>query len=373
MKYQRELLMIPGPIELDARVLSEMSSPMVAHYGIDWTQFYDETRNMLKEIMGTKSDLFLFVGSGHAALDAVIGSFVEEDDNILVLNNGLFGQRIAEICATYGSKITQFKTDWGQAFKANDLERYLEKSSKCFKAVMMVHTETSTGVTNPVQELNAVIKKYGLVSFVDAVCSVGVTELKIDEWGIDLCITASQKGLGAPPGLAIVCVNDKAWEVMENRSKKPTGWYLNLLTMREYHEEQREWQPYGITMAVNNVRALHTALNLIKEEGLDNRIKRHKEIANYFRHSIHEMGLNTVPAEEVASNAISVLKNPETYNSQQLIKLLKEDYNIRVANGLGGFANKIIRIGHMNLGASKNSVVPIINAFKEIIYQKNKR
>ncbi len=363
----KKLLMIPGPIEVAPEVLSEMNAPMEAHYGEKWTKYYNQTINMVREVMGTNNDTFLHVGSGHAAIETVVGSLVEEGDEILVLSNGFFGERIATIVESYNGRAVQFKAEWGQGLDPVEVDSFLEENHHRFKAVMMVHHETSTGVRNQVQELNKVVKKYELVSFVDGVCSVGVTDFKMDEWGIDFSITASQKGLGAPPGLAVISVSEKGWKVLEEREKKPAGWYLNLLTMREFATKQKDWQPYGITMAVNNVKALNRALINILDEGLENRIARHNEIAKYFRTEVRKLGLEIGAPEEVASNNITVIYNPPGMETQDVIDILDEEYDIRVANGLGKFAGEAFRVGHMNLGANKNCVVPVINALKELI------
>ncbi|MGM0409974.1 MAG: pyridoxal-phosphate-dependent aminotransferase family protein [Bacillota bacterium] len=369
-KMGKRLLMLPGPIELEDNVLAEMSTPMVAHYGAEWTNFYHETIDMIKDILNTTNRTFIQVGSGHAAIETVIGSLIEEDDKILVLSNGFFAERNAEIVKSYNGQVEELKNDWGDVIDPQKVDEHLAKNHEKYKAVFVVHTETSTGVTNPLKEISEVVNKYNLLLYVDAVCSIGVTEFKMDEWDIDFAVTASQKGLGAPPGLSVVSVSDKGWEAIENRKESPIGWYMNLLEMRKFAIEQKEWQPYGITMAVNNVKALNTSLKNIKEEGLDNRIKRHREMAKYFRDELRDLDLEILASEESASNPITVIKYPLDISSDKLIKELDEKYNIRVANGLGVFRNKIIRVGHMNLGATKNSLVPLINALDEVI---NKR
>jgi len=366
----KRLLMLPGPIELEDNVLAEMSTPMVAHYGAEWTNFYNETIEMIKDVLNTTNRTFIQVGSGHAAIETVIGSLVEEDDKILVLSNGFFAERNAEIVESYDGKVEKLKIDWGEVIDPKEVDEHLAKNHEKYKAVFVVHTETSTGVTNPLKEISEVVNKYNLLLYVDAVCSIGVTEFQMDKWNIDFAVTASQKGLGAPPGLSVVSVSDKGWKSIENRKKSPIGWYMNLENMRHFAIEQKEWQPYGITMAVNNVKALNTSLKNIKEEGLDNRIKRHREMAKFFRSELRDLGLEVLASEESASNPITVIKYPLDISSDKLIKELDEKYNIRVANGLGIFRNKIIRVGHMNLGATKNSLVPLINALDEVI---NKR
>jgi len=364
----KELLMIPGPTEVAFNVMREMSTPMGPHYGKEWASFYNNTVDMMKEIIATKNDLFIHVGSGNAALEAVIGSVVEENEEVLVLNSGFFSDRVTDMIKSYHAKPIQMKVDWGEAIDPKKVDNYLKENYKKYKLVTLVHHETSTGVRNPVKEITKVVKKYGLLMFVDCVCSIGVTEYKMDEWGIDFTATASQKGLGAPPGLCIISVSEQGWEAIESRKKKPSGWYLNLHIMRDFLINDRDYHPYGITMAVNNVRALNRALLNIKEEGIKNRISRHNEIGKYFRDELKNIGLEIfASSDDIAANNVTVIKNPIGKTSYELIKLLKEKYNIIVANGITKLENKVIRVGHMNLGASKNSILPLIYSLKEIV------
>lgn len=370
---ENKLLMIPGPIEVASNVLKKMCTPIEAHYGHGWANFYNATIDMIKDVIKTKNETFLIVGSGHAAIEAAISSVTEKDEEVLVLSNGFFGDRIAEITESYGSNAVIFGTEWGKAIKPQDLERFLQDNEGRFKKVMMVHHETSTGVKNPVKELVKVAKNHGLLTFVDGVSSIGVTEFNMDEWGVDIIATASQKGLGAPPGLSIISVSEDGWRTIESRKGNINGWYLNLLTMRKFAEKQRDWQPYGITMAVNNVKALRKALENIQEEGLEKRIKRHNEMSDYFLTELHKLGLKTVAEEGFVANNITAIYVPFGINSEELIKIFDEDYNIIIANGLGKLSGKIVRIGHMNLGANKECLDPILKAFENIIKENKIR
>ncbi|SDM33957.1 pyridoxal-phosphate-dependent aminotransferase family protein [Halarsenatibacter silvermanii] len=366
-----ELLMIPGPTDISGEVLKEMSSKTVAHYGEDWTEYYNETRSLIKNILHTDNDLFLFVGSGHAAIDASLGSLLEEGDEVLVLSNGIFGNKLARISRLHKAEVTVLEKEWGKAFNPGRVDNFLKESQKDFKAMLMVDVETSTGIRNPVRELAEVAQKHDLISFVDGVCSIGVEEFYMDEWNIDFCVTASQKGLGAPPGLAIVCLNDRIWQAIDDRNSEIRGWYLNLKIMKEFEEKQKGWQPYGITMAVHNVMALKKALELIEKEGLKNRIKRHRESAEFFRKSIRELGLEVLAEEKHACSAVTAVKNPEGFDSSFIIDRLQEN-NIRIGNGLGEFAGDYIRVGHMNQGAARVSLYPVISVLEEILEKRKK-
>jgi len=364
-----ELLMIPGPTDISREVLKEMSSKTVAHYGEGWTEYYNETRSLIKDILHTNNDIYLFVGSGHAAIDASLGSLLEDGDQVLVLSNGIFGDKLARISRLYKAEVTVLEKEWGKAFDPERVDDFLDKSLNEYKAMLMVDVETSTGIRNPVKKLAEVAQKHELISFVDGVCSIGIEEFYMDEWNIDICVTASQKGLGAPPGLAMICLNDRVWQAIEARSDDIRGWYLNLEIMKEFEEKQKGWQPYGITMAVHNVMALKKALELIKEEGLNNRIERHRESAKFLRKRVREIGMKVLAGEEQACNAVTAIKNPEGYDSSFIIDKLQKK-NIRIGNGLGELAGDYIRVGHMNQGAARINLYPVISALEEIIEER---
>ncbi len=364
-----ELLMIPGPTDISGEVLKEMSSKTVAHYGEEWTEYYNETRSLIKDILHTDNELFLFVGSGHAAIDASLGSLMEDGDEVLVLSNGIFGDKLARISRLHKAEVTVLEKEWGKAFDPERVDDFLDKSLTEYRAMLMVDVETSTGVRNPVKELAEVAQKHDLISFVDGVCSIGIEEFYMDEWNVDICVTASQKGLGAPPGLAMICLNDRVWQKIESRSSEIRGWYLNLNIMKEFAEKQQGWQPYGITMAVHNVMALKKALELIKEEGLKNRIERHRESAEFLRRKVREMGLEVLANNEYACNAVTAIKNPNGLDSSYIIDSLEEK-NIRIGNGLGELAGDYIRVGHMNQGAAKINLYPVVSTIKEVIEEK---
>lgn len=246
-------LMIPGPCAVEGTVLLEMASPMVAHYGPEWAAVYNETRELLKQVVGTRQNLFLAVGSGHLAVEAIIGNVLCPGEAAVVVNNGHFARRALEIASLYGVEAINIDFPWGQGADPDAVEQVLCKNkTKNTKAVILVHNETFTGVVNPV-EIGRVVHEHGVLLVVDGVSSVGCMDFQMDRWQVDLCATASQKGLEAPPGLAVVAISHRAWEVIEKRKIPFAGWYMNLLLWRRYHEESYNIQPYGITMAVNNV------------------------------------------------------------------------------------------------------------------------
>ncbi|NIA12232.1 MAG: aminotransferase class V-fold PLP-dependent enzyme, partial [Nitrospiraceae bacterium] len=210
MMKQRLRLMIPGPIELDPEVLAVMAEPLVAHYGEEWTAFYKETTRLLQQIFQTAGDIFLFPGSGSAGLDAALGSTLFPDGRVLIPQNGFFGERLEEIARSYTPNVHTLKFPIGRAVDPETVEKTLRDGN--FDAVACVHCETSTGVLNPIQELAAMCRSHGIHFIVDAVSSLAVEPLEMDTWGIDICVSASQKGLEAPPGLGVIAVGKRAWD-----------------------------------------------------------------------------------------------------------------------------------------------------------------
>ncbi|HHV63380.1 MAG TPA: alanine--glyoxylate aminotransferase family protein [Firmicutes bacterium] len=361
-------LMIPGPVEVNYEVLSQMSSPVRCHYGEDWAKIYNETVELCKKVVRTQEDLFIYVGSGHAGLDAAIGSLLEEGDKVLVPANGFFGYRLAEIAASHMCKVSLKEIEWGKPISPDEIESELTNDIG-IKAVLIVHHETSTGVVNPIREIAAICREKNVLILVDAVSSLGGLDVNMDEWGIDICVSASQKCLAAPPGLMLVAVGQRAWEKIQKRRSSIRGWYLNLVKWKEYADSQRTVQPYFITMAVNNILALRKSVEQILEEGLERRFERHSIIGAMVRTRIRSLGLEVLAEESAASGLVTAVKLPPNSSAIELMEFLRGHYNIQVSNGLGPYVNKAIRIGHMARGAAPDRVIPLLFAIEEWLKQ----
>ena len=351
-------LMIPGPVEVPDDVLAEMSRPVVAHYGAEWVKIYNETEDCLKTVFRTKNDLFLIVGSGSAALDAGVNSILERGEQAILGINGFFGERLREIALSYGVSVIPVEAAWGEPITPEMVEEAVKKNPQA-KAVIMVHNETSTGVVNPIEEIGEIAVPHGLVLIVDAVTSAGGMQFDMDGWGVDIAVTASQKCLGAPPGLAVVAVSPKAWKTMEQRANPPWGWYLNLLNWRKYREMWKDWHPYPVTVATNNIVALRLNLLRILEDGLDNRIRRHQEAAHMVRDGIRKIGLKLVARDDFASSTVTAVETRPGLPSQQLIDFLKNEYRVQIANGLAKTMNSWFRIGHMGDSATNPEAIAL--------------
>jgi len=359
-------LLIPGPIQLRPEVLAEMSRPMVPHYGEDWTAYYNETVSLLARVFMTSGRIFPIPGSGSAGLDAAIGSILGEQDRLLVLSNGFFGDRIAEIARSYDPQTAVCKVPVDEPLTPAVLETALLESEG-ITAVAMVHSESSSGLLNPVRELVAVCRSRDLVTIVDAVSSLGGIELRMDEWGIDLCVSASQKCLEGPPGIGLVAVGADAWERIRDRQTR--GWYLNLRTWAEYADKWPDWHPFPVTLAVPAFRGLRRGIERIVEEGIEVRWRRHREMACWVYGRLAPQGYEPVFPADVASPTILALRPPKGMDVHVILELLKQDYRILVASGMGAFKGRAFRIGNMGPQATEEELAPLIEALREIASQ----
>jgi len=357
---QRLRLMIPGPIEVAPEVLAVMAEPLVAHYGEEWTAFYKETIGLVRKIFRTDGDVFLFPGSGSAGLDAALGSTLFPDGRVLIPQNGFFGNRLEEIARSYTPNVHTLKFPVGQSIDLKAVEITLQNGN--FDAVACVHCETSTGVLNPIQELAGLCRSYGVLFMVDAVSSLAVEPLDMDAWGIDVCISASQKGLEAPPGLGVIAVGESAWGRI-NQVKGP-GWYLNLRVWKEYTEQWGDWHPHPVTQAVNNIKALRVGVERILKEGLESRFDRHRKITQQLRQGLREIGFTPYVADDVASNGVTSILGPEG-KVEELLTYVRNQESILLAGSLGALKGNVFRIGHMGPGASEEAVNSVLSALKK--------
>ena len=335
---RRLRLMIPGPIELDPKVLAIMSEPLVAHYGEEWTAFYKETTGLLQKIFQTGGDVFLLPGSGSAALDAALGSTLFPDGKVLIPQNGFFGERLEEIARSYTPNVYTIKFPIGQSIDLGAVEKTLQTGH--FDVVACVHCETSTGVVNDIKKLAEITRKYDAILVVDAISGLLADEFRMDEWGVDVVVSGSQKGLMLPPGLSFISFSQKAWEMVEN-SRLPK-FYWDVRTYRKYLRDNKQI-PY--TPGVNLLFSLREALNMMREEGLENVFARHAELARATRRGVHALGLQLFA--EQPCNAVTSVKVPEGIDGQALVKRMRLELGVSIAGGQREYKGKIFRIAHL--------------------------
>jgi aspartate aminotransferase-like enzyme len=354
-----ELLMIPGPVHVNSRILNAMSRRLIGHRTPEFSEIMRNCTEGLKELFGTKNDVYIISGSGTAGMEAGIATF-SKLDRITCIDNGKFGDRLGKIAERY-TNVDVLRFEWGKSIDLEKVEVSLEDGSQ---AVAFVHNETSTGILNPAKEIAKIAKKHSALVIMDGITSVGGDEVKMDEWGIDVAIVGSQKCLGIPPGLSAVAVSERAWEFYNERAP----FYLDLSA---YKKKIKDWQtPY--TPAVPLFVALDEAIKIIQEEGLGNRIKRHRTMAKAVREWAVNAGLKLFPElNEYSnySNTVTAIKMPEGITDKELRGTLKEEYRILISGGQEHLKGKIFRIGTMgNIG--KRELLSTLVALEDVLTRK---
>ncbi len=340
-------LLIPGPVSVEEAVLVEMGGPVQAHYGPEWTGIYNETRGLLKQVFRTESDVHILVGSGSGGLDAAIGSLTAPGERAIVGLNGFFGDRLAQICEGYGLEVVPVRAPLGKPLQAAHFAEALSRNPDV-AVLAAVHLETSTAVLNPIVEIASLGHERGVPVVVDAVSSLGGVPLAMDEWKIDICVTASQKCLGAPPGLAPVAISQRAWEVMDSKPGRSHGWYLNLQTWRKFAQDWGEWHPFPVTMATNNVLALRASLKSLLADGLERRIERYTDLARRLRKGVRALGLEPLTPDDQLAPVLTAVYGPEAVHTGKIVRYLHAEHGLKISGGLGeGLAGRIFRVGHM--------------------------
>ena len=294
--YRPQNLRIPGPTVVPQAVLAASARPMINHRGPEFAALLAALTRALQDFLRTQQDVLLLTASGSGGMEAAVANTLSSGEKALVFSCGAFGERFASICKAYGVDARRVDVPYGRAVEPDLVRDELakEKGKEGAKAVLVTHNETSTGILNPLREIAEVVRESGKLLIVDSVSGAGATELEIDEWGIDVCVTASQKAWGAPPGVAIVTMSAKAWKAYE-KSNLPKAYFdLGL------YKAQLEKAQTPATPAVSVYIALQESLRLMAEEGLEAIVQRHKDLALATRRGVQALGLSLFPDEAFA-------------------------------------------------------------------------
>jgi len=333
-------LRIPGPTPLPPEVLAIMSKQMINHRAAEFHGMVTDVTNKLKTIYQTKNDLYLLTSSGTGGLEAAVVNMLSPGDPVLCVSIGVFGDRIASIAQTFGANVTKLSFEMGKAADPEAIRKAL-KDNPAFTAVIVTHNETSTGITNDLEEISKVVREYKKLFIVDGVSSLGSINCPVDEWGIDVAVSGSQKGWMAPPGLAFVSISPKAWE-FNARAKMPR-FYWDFGKAKQYlAKEETPWTP-----AITTVYALTVGVDLLIKEGLQNIFKRHARVAQATRDGAKALGLKLVADEKYASNTVTAVWLPAGIEYKALSKNLRDEFNVVITGGQGALDGKIFRIGHL--------------------------
>jgi len=336
---QKKYLLAPGPTPVPPEALLAMAMPIIHHRAPDFLPILDSAKKGLQWLYQTKNDVLILCSTGTGGMVGSVTNFLSPGDDVLVINGGKFGERWTKICQAYGMKVEELIVEWGYTVKPEQVEAALKKNPK-IKAVFVQANETSTGVYHDVKSLAAVIKKTDALFVVDAISALVAHDIKTDEWGIDVVIGGSQKGVMLPPGLAFVSVSDKAWK-MADTAKTPK-FYFNFKKEREnLSKNQTTW-----TSPVTLIIGLNAAIKMLQDEGLENVLKRHDKLARATRAAAGALGLKLFPRES-PSNALTAIEAPAGVDGQAIYKDLRVKYGITGAGGQDKLKGKIFRIAHL--------------------------
>lgn len=346
----KDFLMIPGPTPVPESVLLALAKHPIGHRSKEFSAILRRAEEGLKWVFQTKNDVHIYTSSGTGAMDSAMGNLVNRGDKVLCLVIGNFGKRWAKIAAAYGANVQTLEVPYGKAIDPNELKKILDAdTNKEIKIVTMTHNETSTGVTNPVKDLVALVRAHGALSVVDGITSVGAINCPMDEWGIDVLVTGSQKGFMIPPGLAFLAANERAWKVYE-QCEYPNFYFNWGEYKKNLDKDTTPWTP-----AVNLVVALDKAIEMMREEGLQEIFARHKHNAMLLREGLKKMGMKLfVEDESIASYAITSVLSPEGVSVPDIRSTMQKDYNIVVANGQNDLKDKIFRMGTLGFVSERD-------------------
>jgi aspartate aminotransferase-like enzyme len=361
------MLMIPGPTPVPEAALLALAKHPIGHRTSEFSNLLAEVTANLKWLHQTESDVLMLSASGTGAVEAGIINFLSPGDRVLVGCNGKFGDRWAEVAQAYNLQVEKVTGEWGQPLDpALFAEKLQADTQKQIKAVIITHSETSTGVLNDLESINRHVKEHGeALMIVDAVTSLGAVNIPMDAWGLDVVASGSQKGYMIPPGLGFVAVSPKAWEAY--KTAKLPKYYLDLGKYRK--STAKNTTPF--TPPVNLMVALQTTLRMMKDEGLESIFARHQRLTNATRAAIQGLNLPLFAADSCASTAITAVA-PERVEAEQIRAILKKKFDIALAGGQDHLKGKIFRIGHLGFVSDRDILSAISSlevALRELGYE----
>jgi len=339
MDHDDLLIMIPGPTGLPPEVRAALARPAIGHRGSAFAGIIRDCTEGLKHTFQTGNDLLILTCSGTGGLEAAVVNFLSPGDPVLCVSVGHFGERLGTIAGIFGADVTWLRFEWGQAADVTAVEKAL--AGGAHKAVLFTQNETSTGVTNPVAELAAATRNAGALTIVDAISGMGGTEVRTDDWGLDVVVAGSQKAFMLPPGLAFVSISPQAWQAAEAATMPRC--YFDLAKAKDALEKGQT--PY--TPNTSLFFALQESLRLLRAEGRERVWQRHAEAAAAVREGVLKLGLKLFADPQYASNVVTSFLPPEGVDPKQVTDAMLKQHHILITGGQGKLRGKILRIGHM--------------------------
>ncbi len=338
---KKNYLMTPGPTPVPPEVLLTQAAPIIHHRTPDFSAAFAQAIEGLKYVFQTSGDALLFASSGTGVMEAAIANCFCAGDTVIVTRNGKFGDRQKQIAEVYGLEVIDLAYEWTEVVSPSDIASALEANPHA-RGVVVTQSETSSGVLNDVKAIGEIVREYPeCVLIVDSITGIGAVDCKTDEWGLDVVMTGSQKGLMLPPGLAACTVSEKAWRAYE-RSDLPK-YYFDWMKYKKNIE--KDTTPF--TPAVSLVLGLNASLTMIREEGLENTIARHARLAEATRRGCEALGLELFAPPEGRGSAVTPVWVPDGVDGKAIVKTMKDTYGVTIAGGQDDYTGRIFRVGHL--------------------------
>jgi alanine-glyoxylate transaminase/serine-glyoxylate transaminase/serine-pyruvate transaminase len=360
------ILLGPGPSDIHPNVLAALARPTVGHLDPYYLQIMDELQQMLREVFCTKNRMTIAIsGTGSAGQETTVLNLVEPGERVLICINGVFGGRLADMAERAGGEVTKIERPWGEVFTVSEVKEALARVKP--KVVSIVMAETSTGAWQPMEEIAAAVRDAGAMLIVDTVTALGGIPVEIDKWQIDAVYSGTQKCLGCPPGLAPVSFSDRAVEKILKRRQKVRSWYLDVSLIANYWGGDRV---YHHTAPINMTYALHEALRLLLEEGLENSFARHKKNQHALQAGLAEIGIACATQAVHALPQLNAMRVPAGVDDAAIRKDLLDRFGIEIGAGLGAFKGKVWRIGLMGYSSRQTNVLVFLAALEQLLAER---
>ena len=361
------VLMSTGPTNVHPRVYKAMQTPVIGYGETAFFPVIDGISSMLAEVFQTKESLTIALSAtGSAGVEAGMTSILEPGDTAIIGSYGFFCERMAEMARRQGANVVTVEGEWGRPLDPEAVRAEFKKH-KSVKLLGMVHAETSTGISQPLEEVSRIAKEHDALFFVDAVTSFGGSQVAVDQWGIDYISSASQKCLSCPPGLAPLAVSQAAFDAMGGRKRPPPAWYLDISLIAGYWGKDHL---YHHTVPMSSLYALYEGLRVVLEEGLEQRYERHQRNAAALRAGLEALGLTIISDKDHRLAQITPVAIPEGVDDTKVRSRLANDFAIEISRGLGQFGGKIWRIGLMGEASTGGNLLLLLSALEEILPQE---
>lgn len=360
----QRVLLGPGPSNIHPRVQMAMLAPIVGHLDPYFISIMEDTMDLLRNLFRTKNKLtFPISGTGSAGMEASFCNFLEPGDVAVIGVNGLFGERMVDNARRCRARVIPVTADWGQIIEPEVIKDALQ-AEKRVKLLALVHAETSTGVLQPLIEASQLAKQFEALFLVDTVTSLGGHEVAVDDWGIDICYSGTQKCMSCPPGLAPFTADEYALSILRERTHKIQSWYLDLLLLSAYWSTNRF---YHHTAPINMIYALHEALALIADEGLEARIQRHLKHGSALQAGLEAMGLKLHAQEGYRLSTLTSVRIPPGIDDLRVRQRLLNEFGIEIGGGMGPLKGHIWRIGLMGYSSTEENVLLLLSALEKLL------